>query len=151
MLCLAPPHMQTAAMSRSQAFLCSKCCAPCPAAGSRNAAAQHPLGSTVCSGPNSAASNHYEHRFPSPSRLQWQSQTRTTQNSGHGQILSGQLPGYRVHLFVRSEKLRGKTAAPFLYLGVPGFSGWEGEAPIAIDWDLPEPVPQHFRKVLRVP
>lgn len=98
-----------------------------------------------------AAGNHYEDRFLSPSRLQWQSQTRTTQTSRHGLILSGQVPGHRVHLFVRSEKLRGKTAAPFLYLGVPHFSGWQGEAPITIDWDLPEPVPQHFHKMLHMP
>ena len=98
-----------------------------------------------------SAGNHYEDRFLAPGRLQWQSQTRTNQASRHGQILSGQLPGYRVHLFVRSEKLRGKTAAPFLYIGVPRFAGWHGEAPITVDWDLPEPVPQHFRKMLRVP
>lgn len=98
-----------------------------------------------------SAGNHYEDRFLSPNRLQWQSQTRTTQASRHGQILSGQRPGHRVHLFVRSEKLRGKTAAPFLYLGVPRFAGWHGEAPITIDWDLPQPVPRHFRKMLGVP
>lgn len=40
---------------------------------------------------------------------------------------------------------------PFLYLGVPRFVGWQGEKPITIDWDLPEPVPEHFRKMLRVP
>lgn len=98
-----------------------------------------------------SAGNHYEDRFISPTRMQWQSQTRTTQASRHGQILRGQMPDHRVHLFVRSEKLRGKTAAPFLYIGMPRFSGWHGERPITIDWDLPDPVPQHFRKMLRVP
>ncbi|MDZ4136223.1 MAG: DUF3427 domain-containing protein, partial [Paracoccaceae bacterium] len=95
--------------------------------------------------------SHYEDRFLSPTRMQWQSQSQTKQESRHGQILSGQKPGHRVHLFVRSEKLRGKTAAPFLYLGVPHFVGWKGEKPITIDWDLREPVPEHFRKMLRVP
>ncbi len=95
--------------------------------------------------------NHYDDRFLSPQRLQWQSQSRTTQASRHGQILSGKLPSHRVHLLVRSEKLRGNTAAPFLYIGVPRFAGWHGEAPITIDWDLPSAVPQHFRKMLRVP
>ncbi|WP_374393414.1 DUF3427 domain-containing protein [Tabrizicola sp.] len=98
-----------------------------------------------------AAGNHYEDRFLSPTRLQWQSQSQTRQASRHGRILSGQLLDHRVHLFVRSEKLRGKTAAPFLYLGIPRFAGWHGEKPITIDWDLPEPVPEHFRKMLRVP
>lgn len=95
--------------------------------------------------------NHYEDRFLSPSRLQWQSQSRTTQASQHGRILSGKLPDHRIHLFVRSEKLRGGKAAPFLYLGVPRFAGWHGEKPITIEWHLPEAVPEHFRKMLRVP
>lgn len=52
---------------------------------------------------------------------------------------------------MRSEKLRGERAAPFLYLGEPRFAGWRGEKPITIEWDLPEAVPEHFRKMLRVP
>ncbi|MCC7320740.1 MAG: DUF3427 domain-containing protein [Rubellimicrobium sp.] len=98
-----------------------------------------------------SAGNHYEDRFLSPSRLQWQSQSQTTQAGRHGRILSGKLPDHRIHLFVRSEKLRGGKAAPFLYLGVPMFAGWHGEKPITIEWDLPEAVPEHFRKMLRVP
>lgn len=98
-----------------------------------------------------SAGNHYEDRFVSPDRMQWQSQTQTTQNSTRGRILSGATPTHRIHLFVRSEKLRGSTAAPFLYLGIPRFAGWHGEKPITVDWDLPEPVPEHFRKMLRVP
>lgn len=88
-----------------------------------------------------ATGNHYEDRFLSPARFQWQSQSRTTRGSRHGKILSGDHSGHRVHLFVRSEKLRGTTAAPFLYLGEPRFAGWHGEKPITIDWDLPEAVP----------
>jgi hypothetical protein len=61
------------------------------------------------------------------------------------------VPDKRVHLFVRSEKLRGTTAAPFLYLGQPKFVDWHGEKPITITWDLPEPVPDHLRRMLRVP
>ena len=98
-----------------------------------------------------ASGNHYEDRFLSPTRVQWQSQNQTRQGSRHGQILSGQVPDHRVHLFVRSEKLRGNTAEPFLYLGQPRFAGWHGEKPITIEWDLPEAVPEHFRKMLRVP
>lgn len=98
-----------------------------------------------------SSGNHYEDRFLSPSRLQWQSQTQTRQTSKHGQILSGSFPGHNVHLFVRSEKLRGGKAAPFLYLGQPRFSSWHGEKPITIEWDLAEPVPEHFRRMLKVP
>ncbi|TGD61239.1 DUF3427 domain-containing protein [Tabrizicola sp. WMC-M-20] len=98
-----------------------------------------------------AESHQYEDRFLSPTRLQWQSQNQTAMNSRHGQILSAKLPDHTVHLFLRSERLRGGKAAPFIYLGVPEFGGWHGEKPITINWDLPEPVPEHFRKMLRVP
>lgn len=58
--------------------------------------------------------NHYEDQFLSPTRMEWQSQTRTQRGDSNGRILSGQVPDKRVHLLVRSEKLRGTTAAPFL-------------------------------------
>src|SRR6056297_2744596 len=46
-----------------------------------------------------------------------------------------------VHLFVRSSKLRGKTAAPFTYPGQPRFMAWEGEGPITIECELPRAGP----------
>ncbi|WP_438671664.1 hypothetical protein [Pseudogemmobacter sonorensis] len=90
-------------------------------------------------------------RWPPDSLCGWVPKRSRALGSRHGWILSGKLPGHRVHLFVGSEKLRGKTAAPFRYIGVPHFAGWHGEVPITVDWGLPEPVPQHFRKVLGVP
>ena len=98
-----------------------------------------------------SAGNHYDDRFLSATRLQWQSQTQTRRDSKHGRILSGHLPNSQVHLFVRSEKLRETKAAPFLYLGIPQFSGWQGDKPITVEWDLGEPIPEHFRKMLGVP
>jgi superfamily II DNA or RNA helicase/HKD family nuclease len=98
-----------------------------------------------------ATGNHYDDRFLSPTRLQWQSQSQTRQDSRHGKILSGQMADHLVHLFVRSDKLRGTKAAPFLYLGVPRFGAWHGDKPITIEWELSEPVPEHFKKMLRVP
>ena len=100
---------------------------------------------------NMASGSHYEDRFLSPTRMQWQSQSQTTQGSNHGRILSGQAHGQEVHLFVRGEKLRGGKAAPFLYLGQPRCVGWEGEKPVTITWDLPETVPPHLHRMLRVP
>jgi superfamily II DNA or RNA helicase/HKD family nuclease len=98
-----------------------------------------------------ASGNHYDDRFLSPTRLQWQSQSQTRQDSRHGRILSDKVPEHRVHLFVRSEKLRGSKAAPFLYVGVPRFAGWHGDKPITIEWELSEPVPERFRRMLQVP
>ncbi|WP_233155521.1 DUF3427 domain-containing protein [Sedimentitalea arenosa] len=97
-----------------------------------------------------AQGNHYEDHFLSDRRMQWQSQTSTKQNSERGRILSRELPNKEVHLFVRSSKLRGKTAAPFTYLGKPRFVNWEGERPITIEWELPEPVPAELHRAFGI-
>lgn len=97
-----------------------------------------------------AAGNHYEDAFLSDERIQWQSQTQTRRDSQIGRMIAGSEPGSRVHLFVRSSKLRGGKAAPFLYCGNPRFESWEGEAPITVLWQLPNPVPAHLRKSLGI-
>jgi Domain of unknown function (DUF3427) len=92
-----------------------------------------------------ATGNHDEDRFLSPERMQWQSQTQTRRESQTGRMLSGRDPDARVHLSVRSGKLRGTKAAPFLYCGQPTFVSWEGEKPITVTWQLPAQVPIHLR------
>lgn len=89
--------------------------------------------------------NHYEGHFIGPDRVQWQSQTQTRRDSLVGRILAGTEPRTRVHLFVRSAKLRNGKAAPFLYCGQPIFAGWEGEKPITVTWRLAQEVPEHMR------
>lgn len=65
-------------------------------------------------------------------------------------MISGSDTGARVHLFVRSGKLREDKAAPFLYCGQPEFEAWEGEAPITVTWRLRDAVPMHLRKSLGI-
>ncbi len=95
--------------------------------------------------------HRYEDMFLSPTRFQWQSQNRAKQGSTHGRIISGALPGARIHLFVRRSKIRGGMAAPFIYCGSPKFDRWEGNSPITVEWILDEPVPPHLRRALKVP
>lgn len=97
-----------------------------------------------------SAGNHYEDRFLSAERMQWQSQTQTRRESQIGRRLEGRVPGARVHLFVRSGKLRGSKSAPFLYCGQPDFEGWEGETPITVVWRLQEQVPAHLQPLLGI-
>ena len=97
-----------------------------------------------------SAGTTYEGEFLGETQFRWQSQNRTLQNSKHGRIISGKEPGYRVHLFVRAEKLRGSTAAPFLYCGQVDFQEWTGEQPITVTWNLRSPVPEHYRRTLGV-
>lgn len=99
---------------------------------------------------NLNAEHRYEDRFVDALRMHWQSQNRTTQASKHGRIISGEEPGYRLHLFVRMEKLRGKTASPFTYCGTVGFESWKGEKPISVTWRLNEAVPYRLRRAFGV-
>ena len=99
---------------------------------------------------NLNAEHRYEDRFIDALRMHWQSQNRTTQASKHGRIISGEEPGYRLHLFVRMEKLRGKTASPFTYCGTVGFESWEGEKPISVNWRLSEAVPHRLHRAFGV-
>ncbi len=89
--------------------------------------------------------DHYADEFASPTRFVWQTQTRTRRASNHGKIISGEEPGWTVHLFVRKSKLRDGRGAPFRYAGPVSFAGWEGETPITVQWDLAEPLPDALR------
>ena len=93
----------------------------------------------------------YEDGFLSAERIRWQSQNRTSRNSAHGRIISGEASGHRIHLFVRATKKRGQTATPFTYAGEVDFVSWEGDRPITVVWSLRSAVPAHLRRVLRVP
>jgi superfamily II DNA or RNA helicase/HKD family nuclease len=94
---------------------------------------------------------HYADRFASPTRFVWQTQTSTRRESQRGRIISGVEPGWTVHLFLRKSKLRDGRAAPFRYAGPVRFAGWEGEAPMTVEWDLSEPVPMQLRSLYQVP
>lgn len=95
-----------------------------------------------------SSGNHYKNRFTSPTRMQWQSQTKTRRESEQGLTLSGQKPGASVFLFVRGEKMRDSHAAPFIYCGQPKFLSWEGDNPITIQWELADPLPEHLHQML---
>jgi hypothetical protein len=94
---------------------------------------------------------HYADRFASPTRFVWQSQTSTDPDGVRGRILSGVEPGWVVHLFLRKSKLRDGRGAPFRYAGPVRFAGWDGRAPITVQWDLAEPVPTQLRGLYSVP
>ncbi|MDA7430084.1 DUF3427 domain-containing protein [Primorskyibacter aestuariivivens] len=89
--------------------------------------------------------DHYADEFASPTRFVWQTQTRTRRTSSHGKIISGEELGWTVHLFVRKSKQRDGRAAPFRYAGPVSFAGWEGEAPISVQWELAKPLPDALR------
>lgn len=94
--------------------------------------------------------SHYADQFASPTRFVWQTQTSTRRDDMRGRIISGAEPGWTIHLFLRKSKLRDGRAAPFRYAGPVQFAGWEGDAPITVQCDLAEPVPQQLRDLYGV-
>ena len=88
---------------------------------------------------------HYADQFASITRFVWQTQNSTRRDDARGRIISGAEPGWTVYLFLRKSKLRDGRAAPFRYAGPVRFAVWEGEAPLTVQWDLKEPVPQQLR------
>lgn len=97
-----------------------------------------------------ASAHQYDDGFVDDRHLQWQSQNRTRQNSTHGQLISQQVPGAEIHLFVRRQgKINGK-AAPFTYFGALAFESWEGEQPITVQFSLHSPVPVNLHGDFRI-
>ncbi|WP_425354968.1 DUF3427 domain-containing protein [Oceaniglobus trochenteri] len=94
--------------------------------------------------------SHYADQFASPTRFVWQTKTSTRRDDLRGRIISGAEPGWTVHLFLRKSKLRDGRAAPFRYAGPVQFAGWEGDAPISVQWDIAEPVPPQLRELYGV-
>ena len=96
------------------------------------------------------AVHRYEDRFIDAERFHWQSQNRTTRSSLHGRVISGQVHGFRLHLFVRMEKKRGQKASPFVYCGEVNFETWEGEKPISVVWHLSQAVPERLHRTFDI-
>jgi len=94
----------------------------------------------------------YGDRFLAPDLFQWQSQNRTRQDSAHGQRIREHVArGVTVHLFVRAEKKRGATSAPFVYCGPVTFVDWVGDSPITVRWRLEAPLHDRLFRELTSP
>jgi superfamily II DNA or RNA helicase/HKD family nuclease/diadenosine tetraphosphate (Ap4A) HIT family hydrolase len=94
----------------------------------------------------------YGDRFLAPDLFQWQSQNRTRQDSAHGHLIQDHAArGVTVHLFVRAEKKRGATSAPFVYCGPVTFVDWEGDAPITVRWRLGAALPERLSREFMSP
>ncbi len=99
---------------------------------------------------NLSVGGQYSDHFESPTRFFWQTQTSTKRDGERGKIINGVESGWTVHLFLRGSKLRDGKGAPFRYAGPVKFVEWTGEAPITVEWQMSDPVPEHLRKVFGV-
>jgi hypothetical protein len=98
---------------------------------------------------NLALGNEYDDKFVDAQTFQWHTQARTSSRSKHGRIISGELSGYDIRLFVRSTKLRQSTAAPFIYCGRLSTVQCSGEKPITVVSRLEAEIPERLHRVFR--
>lgn len=79
----------------------------------------------------------------SRSRLHWESQSGTSQQSSTGQnYIHFRERGYRILFFARLNKREQGETAPFVYLGaVRELESYEGNRPIQMIWELEHPMP----------
>jgi superfamily II DNA or RNA helicase len=88
----------------------------------------------------------YDDRFLSPTRFQWESQSKTRANSETGKRYQTHASkSWRVLLFVRqrADDERGFTS-PYLFLGPVTYVSHESEKPMRIVWALERPAPPEF-------
>jgi hypothetical protein len=98
------------------------------------------------------AEHRYKDRFLSRDVFEWQSQNRTSRDSGTGKIFRDHVElGTSIQLFIRKHsKIDGK-GAPFVYCGPVQFIDWEGDKPITVRWKLSELVPDSLWTIFRPP
>jgi len=88
----------------------------------------------------------YEDYPISRTKLHWQSQSGTSQDSQRGKgYIHFKERGYAVLFFARLKKRVGRETSPFVFLGpVSELLSYEGDRPISMVWELEYPMPAHL-------
>ena len=88
----------------------------------------------------------YEDYPISRTKLHWQSQSGTSQDSERGKgYIHFKERGYVVLFFARLKKRQGKETSPFVFLGpVSDLLSYEGDRPVSMVWELEHPMPAHL-------
>jgi hypothetical protein len=94
----------------------------------------------------------YDDRVISPTRFQWESQSKTRADSKTGlRYQTHAANDWRILLFVRqrAHDERGFTS-PYLFLGPVRYVSHESEKPMRIVWELERPVPPEFFSAVKI-
>ena len=85
----------------------------------------------------------YKDFFKDPTTFHWQSQNKTSHESGQGQeYIYHKERDIHIHLFIRKfSEMHGMTL-PFMYLGEVDYVGSHGDKPMNITWKLHQSVPE---------
>ena len=84
-------------------------------------------------------------------RMHWESQSTTKQDSPTGQnLINHSEYGYEIYLFVRLNRKNGPLSAPFQFLGRANRISYEGNQPISVVWELEQLMPAELLEAKRV-
>jgi len=90
-------------------------------------------------------STMYRDYLSSRTKLHWESQSNTSQDTPTGQnYVLHQERGYTILFFARFRKSEGKLTSPFTFLGPAKFISAKGNRPIEMAWNLDHPVSHTF-------
>lgn len=90
-------------------------------------------------------STMYRDYLSSRTKLHWESQSNTSQETPTGQnYILHQTRGYTILFFARFRKSEGKLTSPFTYLGPAQFISAKDNRPIEMIWELDHPVTHPF-------
>lgn len=84
-----------------------------------------------------SAEHRYTDHWIDEHTFHWQSQNSTTPTSAKGKsIINHKREGWKIHLFVRSDKLANGKAAPYVYYGEVDYVKHEGSTPMNVTLSL---------------
>jgi hypothetical protein len=85
----------------------------------------------------------YKDFFKDPTTFHWQSQNKTSHESGQGQeYINHKERDIHIHLFIRKFSTMHGMTLPFMYLGEIDYVSSHGDKPMNIIWKLHKPVPE---------
>ena len=84
----------------------------------------------------------YKDKLLSRTRMQWETQNKTSQNSETGKDLClNQKRHIHLHMFVRKAKQIGSQKLDYIYIGEVNALSYEGNKPITIQMEIVNPLP----------
>ena len=88
---------------------------------------------------------NYADKLISPTRMQWQTQNKTSQNSKTGlDLCYNKERGIILHMLVRKAKKIGTQNIDYKYIGKVNGLSCKGEKPITIQLEIEDPLPRYI-------
>lgn len=88
---------------------------------------------------------NYKDKLISPTRMQWQTQNKTSQDSNTGlDLCENRKRGIHLHMFVRKAKVISNQKLDFIYIGKVYSLSYEGNKPVTIQMEIENPIPQNI-------